>query len=131
MLRIIGEPWVDVQAPRRLHIGYASMLDQANSLKLELACRLSCLHDLPPAPLKHLTRCLRNRVQAMPRSSPPASDSQASVLKTWAHLIGNGRLLCDRAAYAFTRAISIFRNLAWRHLILEMWSSAYRVAPDV
>ena len=37
----------------------------------------------------------------------------------------------NRAGYAFPRAISIFRNLAWRLLILEMWSSAYRVAPDV
>jgi asparagine synthase (glutamine-hydrolysing) len=37
----------------------------------------------------------------------------------------------DRAGYAFPRAISIFRNLAWRLLILEMWSNAYRVAPDV
>jgi asparagine synthase (glutamine-hydrolysing) len=37
----------------------------------------------------------------------------------------------NRAGYAFPRAISIFRNLAWRLLILEMWSNAYRVAPDV
>jgi asparagine synthase (glutamine-hydrolysing) len=37
----------------------------------------------------------------------------------------------NRAGYAFPRAISIFRNLAWRLLILEMCSSAYRVAPDV
>jgi asparagine synthase (glutamine-hydrolysing) len=39
--------------------------------------------------------------------------------------------LSNRAGYAFPRAISIFRNLAWRLLILEMWSNAYRVAPDV
>src|SRR5262245_9815773 len=37
----------------------------------------------------------------------------------------------NRAGYPFPRAVSIFRNLAWRLLILEMWSSAYRVAPDV
>jgi len=37
----------------------------------------------------------------------------------------------NRAGYGFPRAISIFRNLAWRLLILEMWSNAYRVAPDV
>ena len=37
----------------------------------------------------------------------------------------------NRAGYAFPRAVSIFRSLAWRLLILEMWSSAYRVAPDV
>jgi asparagine synthase (glutamine-hydrolysing) len=37
----------------------------------------------------------------------------------------------DRAGYAFPRAVSIFRNLAWRLLILEMWSNAYRLAPDV
>jgi asparagine synthase (glutamine-hydrolysing) len=37
----------------------------------------------------------------------------------------------NRAGYSFPRAIGIFRNLAWRLLILEMWSNAYRVAPDV
>ena len=37
----------------------------------------------------------------------------------------------NRAGYAFPRAVSIFRNLAWRLLILEMWSNAYRVAPDI
>jgi asparagine synthase (glutamine-hydrolysing) len=37
----------------------------------------------------------------------------------------------NRSGYAFPRAVSIFRNLAWRLLILEMWSNAYRVAPDV
>jgi asparagine synthase (glutamine-hydrolysing) len=37
----------------------------------------------------------------------------------------------NRAGYAFPRAVSIFRNLAWRLLILEMWSNVHRVAPDV
>jgi hypothetical protein len=35
------------------------------------------------------------------------------------------------AGYNLPYTVSIFRNLAWRLLILEMWSSAYRVAPDV
>src|SRR5437016_9774241 len=52
------------QVLRSLHIGHASLLDQAHSLKLELAGKLPSLHDPPPAPSKHLTRCLRNRVQA-------------------------------------------------------------------
>jgi asparagine synthase (glutamine-hydrolysing) len=37
----------------------------------------------------------------------------------------------NHAGYAFPRAVSIFRNLAWRLLILEMWSNVYRVAPNV
>src|SRR5271166_1538272 len=36
---------------------------------VELACELPSLHDPPPVPLKHLTRCLRNRVQARSRFS--------------------------------------------------------------
>jgi hypothetical protein len=36
----------------------------------------------------------------------------------------------NRAGHAFPRAVSIFRNLAWRLLILEMWSKTYRLAPD-
>ncbi|MFN3350588.1 hypothetical protein, partial [Pseudorhodoplanes sp.] len=40
------------------------ILNQAHRLKLELSRKLPSLHDHPPVPLKHLTRCLRNRVQA-------------------------------------------------------------------
>src|SRR6516162_2799365 len=47
-----------------LNIGHPSILDQPHGLKLELAGKLPSLHDPPPAPSKHLTRCLRNRVQA-------------------------------------------------------------------
>src|SRR5262245_10713636 len=72
MLRVLGQLLhpiaqfrpVNVQVLRRLHIGHASILDQAHGLKLELAGKLPSLHDPPPAPSKHLTRCLRNRVQA-------------------------------------------------------------------
>src|SRR5258705_13833604 len=72
MLRVLGQLLhpiaqlrrVNVQVLRRLHIGHASILDQAHGLKLELSRKLPSLHDPPPAPSKHLTRCLRNRVQA-------------------------------------------------------------------
>src|SRR5262249_19123264 len=72
VLRILGELFhpiaqlrrVNVQVLRCLNIGHASILDQAYSLKLELSRKLPSLHDPPPAPSKHLTRCLRNRVQA-------------------------------------------------------------------
>src|SRR5215207_3827664 len=49
---------------RSLAIRHAPLFDQPHSLKLELACKLPSLHDAPPVPSKHLTRCLRNRVQA-------------------------------------------------------------------
>jgi hypothetical protein len=72
MLRVLGELLhpiaqlrrVNVQVLRRLHIGHASILDQAHGLKLELSRKLPSLHDPPPAPSKDLTQCLRNRVQA-------------------------------------------------------------------
>jgi len=47
-----------------LCIRHAALFDQAHSLKLEFPRKFSPLHDAPPVPLKHLTRCLRNRVQA-------------------------------------------------------------------
>src|SRR6266700_4570673 len=73
LFRIVGEllhpiaqlRHMHAQVLRSLHIGHASLLDQAHSLKLELAGKLPSLHDSPPAPSKHLTRCLRNRVQAI------------------------------------------------------------------
>src|SRR5271155_1197857 len=49
---------------RGLGIRYAPTFDQPYSLKLELSGKLPSLHDTPPVPSKHLTRCLRNRVQA-------------------------------------------------------------------
>src|SRR5215813_774195 len=80
MFRILGEllhpiaqlRHMHAQVLRSLHIGHASLLDQAHSLKLELAGKLPSLHDPPPAPSKHLTRCLRNRVQATIEPSPIA-----------------------------------------------------------
>src|SRR5258708_23486904 len=73
MFRIVGEllhpiaqlRHMHAQVLRSPHIGHTSLLDQAHSLKLELAGKLPSLHDPPPAPSKHLTRCLRNRVQAI------------------------------------------------------------------
>ena len=55
---------------------------------------------------------------------------------SWTEALGLRPAMIDyfvnnRTGYAFPRAVSIFRNLAWRLLILEMWSNAYRVAPDV
>src|SRR4051794_11220562 len=72
MLRIVSEllhplaqlRHMHVQVLRRLNIRHPSILDQAHRLKLELSRKLTPLHDPPPAPSKHLTRCLRNRVQA-------------------------------------------------------------------
>src|SRR5271163_1977446 len=49
---------------RGLRIRDTPILDQPHSLKLELTCKLPSLHGTPPVPSKHLTRCLRNRVQA-------------------------------------------------------------------
>src|SRR5438128_1278155 len=67
------------QVLRSLHIGHASLLDQAHSLKLELAGKLPSLHDPPPAPSKHLTRCPRNRVQAKGRHRLRAAFSSRSL----------------------------------------------------
>src|SRR5258708_39378036 len=96
MFRIVGEllhpiaqlRHMHAQVLRSLHIGHASLLDQPHSLKLELAGKLPSLHDPPPAPSKHLTRCLRNRVQARSRTDTlssckmtgsPASRSRTGV----------------------------------------------------
>src|SRR5438105_6041432 len=49
------------QVLRRLRIGHASLLDQAHSLKLELAGKLPSLMTYLRL---HLTRCLRTRMQA-------------------------------------------------------------------
>src|SRR6516164_8717706 len=55
---------------------------------------------------------------------------------SWTHELKLGRamreyFIAGRAGFRFPHAISLFRNLAWRLLILELWSRAYRVAPNV
>lgn len=50
---------------RGLRIRHASLFDQTRRLKLELSCKLPPLHDPPPVPPKHLTRCLRDWMQAI------------------------------------------------------------------
>ena len=55
----------DTQVLRGLGIANPALLDQPYGLKLELPRKLPPLHDAPPVPLKHLTWCLRNRVQAI------------------------------------------------------------------
>src|SRR5436190_21686938 len=72
---------MDTQVLRGLHIRHAAFLDQPHSLKLELARKLPSLHDPPPAPSKHLTRCLRNRVQAS--ASDIVIDYVAAVAAGW------------------------------------------------
>jgi len=75
MLRIVHQRLHSVTHLRRMHtkvaprlrIQYAAVLDQTYRLKLELSRKLPPLHDPPPVPPKHLTRCLRNRVQAKER----------------------------------------------------------------
>src|SRR3954462_9289564 len=56
---------MNTEIVRGLCIRHAAHSDQPNSIKLELACKLPSLHDPPPVPSKHLTRCPRNRVQAI------------------------------------------------------------------
>ena len=60
-----------------------ALLDQPNRLKRELACKLpTLLHGLLPAPLNTLTRCLRNRAQAIVTllGRPPAGDYETKPL---------------------------------------------------
>src|SRR5262245_65558678 len=116
MLRVVGEllhplpqlRHVDVQVLRRLHIRYASILDQAYSLKLELPRKLPSLHGPPPAPSKHLTRCLQNRVQA-----------------TRGCMISKGDMIapshCSRKRSSSGRSFStrVILMLPWRETILR------------
>jgi hypothetical protein len=54
----------------------------------------------------------------------------------WTEALGLRRamrefFLKNRDGYPFPHPLSICRNLAWRLLLLELWSKAFRVAPHV
>jgi hypothetical protein len=71
---------------RALRIRDARLLDQPHRLKLELPCKLPSLHDTPPVPSKHLTRCLRNRVQASLASCQTLQGPlEQSLVRTYTH----------------------------------------------
>src|SRR5215216_528731 len=89
---------------RSLAIRHAPLFDQPHSLKLELACKLPSLHHAPPVPSKHLTRCLRNRVQANRKVFQQRKYTTRStvellifpvLMKTWT---SSRKLLSDRRA---------------------------------
>src|SRR5262245_25993120 len=46
------------------------------------------------------------------------------------HKAMNRYFVRNRSGHSFPRAISVFRNLAWRLLILEMWTKSYKVSPN-
>lgn len=55
---------------------------------------------------------------------------------SWTTALGLNKAMSDyfvrnRSGYSFPRAISIFRNLAWRLLVLEMWCKSYKLSPNV
>ena len=76
---------VNTEVFRCLNIGYASILDQTHCLKLELSRKLPSLHDHPPVPLKHSTRCLRTgcRPWILPQRyvmlAPPFSNYESEM----------------------------------------------------
>src|SRR5262249_48961247 len=79
-----------LQVLRSLRVRDSSIPDQPYCLKLELPRKPPSLHDPPPAPSKHLTRCLWNRVQAktvFPRGEPSLEPrrSVAEYKKPGAH----------------------------------------------
>src|SRR5450631_394490 len=83
---------------RGLRIRHAPLFDQSHSLKLELACKFPSLHDTPPVPSKHLTRCLWNRVQAkhLARRGDKIEDLRATIEefgKVGKNLLKEGKII--------------------------------------
>src|SRR5262249_13413398 len=76
-----------LQVLRSLRVRDPSIPDQPYCLKLELPRKPPSLHDPPPAPSKHLTRCLWNRVQA--RSSNLSEPALTTTLE-WNYKVISG-----------------------------------------
>jgi hypothetical protein len=114
---------MNIQVLLGLGIRNATLRDQAHSLKLELSCELPPLHDAPPVPSKHLTRCLRNRVQARgARSDGEANfvDRASSAVSHHQERVQMNRALTGDIARRFTspicpRRYSIYEfPVSWR-----------------
>jgi asparagine synthase (glutamine-hydrolysing) len=106
---------------------------------------------------KYVLRTLARRFQLLPEETINRPKVGGSIASSWLDehpsfrefaktvILANGRwtehlglrpamieyFVNRRPGYGFPRALSVFRNLAWRLLILEMWTSAYRITPDV
>src|SRR5271168_3638338 len=97
---------MNTEVLRGLRIRYASLFDQPHRLKLELPRKLPSLHDPPPVPSKHLTRCLRNRVQA---SSVPLNARNRRVAFT-PGFTGKMELLLYEAGADTDRRLNVIKS---------------------
>src|SRR5258707_724102 len=73
---------VHTQIARGLRDTSPTLLDQLHRLEPEFSRKLPSLHDPPPVPAKHLTRCLRNRQQAMDHTLVLSSTSRPNAART-------------------------------------------------
>ena len=70
-----------------------ALLDQPHSLELELSRKLRSLHDTPPGPSKHLTRCLRNLCRLLNDCFGCELRAAQSGVSVTAKLVGAGTCL--------------------------------------
>src|ERR1700688_3560168 len=102
---------------RGLRIRDTPILDQPHSLKLELACKLPSLHDTPPVPSKHLTRCPRNRVQAswMPGEIAIAAESTNWLINSPVSMMDWGSQKAQQAAQRAADTLNHFLEQREQH----------------
>ncbi len=122
----------------------------------EIAYRVPARHLLAPDSEKNLLRRMAQRYHLLPGTTLNRPKFGASIAASWmdeseayrryardiilapggwTEALGLDGAMRDyflrgRNGYPFPRAISIFSNLAWRLLTLELWARAYEVSVD-
>jgi asparagine synthase (glutamine-hydrolysing) len=120
----------------------------------EIAYRIPARHLISATSAKLVLRRMAQRYRLLPESTFRRPKFGASIAVSWMDeslsfrefargiILAPGNwtealgldaamkeyFLRDRTGYPFPHAISIFRNLAWRLLILELWARAYGVS---
>ncbi len=139
-----------------MSVGVEARVPYLDQRVVELAFQIPAQYLQTLGGEKQLLRDMAERRGLLPRASAQRPKYGASVASSWMDehpafrayardivLAGGGwtdalgltsamqdYFLRDRYGYAAPRAISIFRNLAWRLLLLELWSKSMGVSVD-
>lgn len=95
--------------------------------------RMAELHSLLPREITRRPKFGASIAATWMEDSPQFRRYAASRILSkggWAERLGYGKAMAEffsgrRTGYAFPHAISIFSNLAWRLLLLDLWSKKY------
>lgn len=129
-------PFLDSRVAEFVYQLPANMLIEADNEKMILRSMAERYKLLPPEILQRRKFGAGIAASWMDDSTSFRQFSRDVILEkdSWTDTLGLRKAMQayfdgNRQGFAFPRALSIFRNLAWRLLILNLWAKSYTLSP--